>query len=132
MAAGTGYRTLRPQGSWVYLLAAMPVLVFAIVGLEYGAWAFYLLPALLCLVQFFRPTKPVWFVLFVLYLVGTAAYVVALIKDVGQLADGGRPSILLDSDDSVVFVLLVLYLLAMCYGMFRVRPIFRGESVSEP
>lgn len=124
-------RHLRPQGSWVYLLAALPLLVFAIVGLEYGALVFYLLPALLFLVQFFRPTKPVWLVLFVLYLVGTATYFVALIKDVVQLAGGGRPSILLDSDDSVVFGLLVLYLLAMCFGIFRVRPMFRGESVSE-
>jgi len=128
MATGVGYRNLRPQGSWVYLLAALPLLVFAVVGLEYGAWAFYLIPALICVVQFFRPTKSVWFVLFLLYLVGTAAYVVALVKDIVQLGGGGQPSILLDSDDSVVFVLLVIYLLAVCYGLFRVRPMFRGED----
>jgi len=63
-----------------------------------------------------------------LYLVGTAAYVVALVKDIVQLGGGGQPSILLDSDDSVVFVLLVIYLLAVCYGLFRVRPMFRGED----
>lgn len=131
MAAGTGYRHLRPRGSWVYLLASLPLLIFALVGAEYGALAFYLIPALICVVQFFRPTKPVWFVLFVLYLAGTAAYVVALIKDVVQLAGGGRPSILVDSDDSVVFVLLVIYLLAVCYGLFRVRPMFRRTWVPD-
>ena len=132
MAAVTEYRHLRPQGSWVYFLAALPLFVFALVGVEYGASAYYSIPALICVAQFFRPTKTVWLVLFVLYLMGTGGYSVALIKDVGQLVGGGQPSILVDSDDSVVFVLLVIYLLAVCYGLFRVRPMFRGKSTSNP
>lgn len=132
MEAGTENRYLKPQGSWVYFLAALPLFVFALVGVEYGASAFYLIPAVICVVQFFRPTKPGWLVLFVLYLTGTATYLVALVKDVAQLAGGSRPSILVDSDDSVVFVLLVIYLLAVCYGLFRVRPMFRGKPIPNP
>ncbi len=131
MAAGTGYDHLKPRGSWVYLFAALPLLIFALVGLEYGAFVFYLIPALICIMQFFRPTRTVWLVLFVLYLAGTVAYVVALIKDLVRITGGGQPSILVDSDDSVVFVLLIICLLAVCYGFYRVRPMFRGKSVSD-
>jgi hypothetical protein len=128
MAPKVDVRHLKPRGSWVYLLAALPLLVFALVGTEYGAGFKYLIPALLCVVQFLRPTKLGWLVIFVLYLAGTTDYVVALIKDLVRIAGGQQPSILLDSDDSVVFALLVIYLVAVCFGLFRVRLLFHTKN----
>lgn len=122
---------LKPRGSWVYLLAALPLLVFALIGVEYGAFLLYLVPALICIIQFFRPTKVVWLVVSVVYLAGTATYVVALIADLVHLARGRQPSILVDSDDSAVFVLLVVFLVSVCFGLLKVRPRF-GDDAENP
>ena len=107
---------------WIYLVAAFPFIAFAIAGWEYGAFFLYITPAVICLIQYFYPTVIGWLFFFSIFCVGTAAYLWLLLTDVVKLFAGKRPSALLDCDDSIVFILLVILLSAISYGLFKIRP----------
>lgn len=107
---------------WIYLLAAFPIIAFALAGWEYGAFPLYITPAVLCLVQYFYPTVCGWFVFFSIFCIGSAAYFWLLFTDVIKIFVGDRPRALLDADDSFVFILLVILLCAITYGLFKLRP----------
>lgn len=122
---------LARRGSWIYLVASIPLLAFALAGWEYGAFWGYFVLAIVCISQFFRPMKPVWLFLFVVYSAGSVIYLGLLLSDVGRILAGARPTVLVDADDSFVFGLLVVFLIGVSYGLFRIRPIFRRELEEE-
>ena len=119
--AGSQRSPWRPRGSWVYVLASVPLALFAVVGWEYGAFWLYFVPALICIAQFLRPTKPVWLFLVGLYLVGSAMYLVLLGQDLVRLVTA-EPKVLVDCDDALAVVALVVMLVGVTYGLLRVRP----------
>jgi len=81
-----------------------------------------MIPALLCLVQFFYPTIFLWGLFFIIFLLGSAVYFFLLLSDIYKLIIGLRPAALLDVDDSVVFILLLAILIVITFVLFVSRP----------
>jgi hypothetical protein len=81
-----------------------------------------MIPALLCLVQFFYPTIFLWGLFFIIFLSGSAVYCFLFLFDIYKLIIGLRPSALLDVDDSVVFILLLAILIGITFVLFVSRP----------
>jgi hypothetical protein len=116
---------LRPgRRSFAYLAASLPLLLIAIAGLQYGAFPLYAAPAVICLVQLFRPTMVGWLLIFIPYFVMSAAWVFGLARDLVRISTNQNPGILLDLDDSIVFLGLLVISLGLCFWLWRVRPKF--------
>jgi hypothetical protein len=114
---------LRPgRRSFAYLAASLPLLLIAIAGLQYGAFPLYAAPAVICLVQFFRPTMVGWLLIFIPYFVLSAAWAFGLARDLVLISINQNPGILLDLDDSIVFLGLLVISLGLCFWLWRVRP----------
>lgn len=96
----------------VYGLAAAPLLLFTLMGWEHGAYATFGVAALIGLGLVLWPVRLGAAVLFWPFGAMACLYGWMLVRDLWRLATGGRPSVLLDADDSVVFVVVELALLA--------------------
>ena len=82
-----------------------------------------LIPALLCVVQIFRPTRGAWAVIFAFYVLIGGAYAVLLVSDLAVLlGSSGAPRVLVDPDDSLVFVSIEVALVALAVWLWVVRP----------
>jgi hypothetical protein len=110
------------SNGFVYVLAAIGCLVLGLIGGDYTFLLVILVPAVLCLIQAYYQWQPMWVVIFALYLLGSLFYGGLLIRDVIALSKGTRPQALLDFDDSVVFVVLVSYIVAVTWLLYRARP----------
>ena len=86
--------------NWLYLAASLPFLLFAAWGAEYGAFWIYLAPAVLCVVQFFFPTRLGWGLMTVLYGGAVVLYTGLAVADLWRLATGEPLDLFLDADDS--------------------------------
>lgn len=102
----------------VYGLAAAPLLLFTLMGWEHGAYVTFGVPALICLGLALWPSRLGAATLFWPFAAGACLYGYLLVKDVVVLSRGGAPSVLLDADDSVVFVVLELILIAVSMLFF--------------
>ena len=107
---------------WIYLVAAIPFTLFALIGIEYGAFPMYIVPAVLCIVQFFYPNIFLWGLFFAALTAGAAAYSFALIKDVIKILNGQNTGVFVDADDAVGFLLLVAILILLAITIFHTRP----------
>ena len=108
--------------SLVYLVAAVLFAVIGLAGLEYGALPAYLLPAFICATQFTYPTPLGWGLVFIPVTFGAALWTFALARDLVWLVLGRRPSVLLDLDDSVVFLAALFITIVVAVILYRVRP----------
>jgi Ca2+/H+ antiporter len=115
------------SNGFVYVLAAFGCLVLGLIGGDYTFLIVILMPAVLCLVQAHYQWRPMWVVIFSLYLIGSLAYGGLLLVDVIALVSGKRPQVLLDLDDSVVFVVLLSYIITVTWLLYRARP-WRARS----
>ena len=106
----------------VYLLCGLPFVFLWLLSHGHAGGLFCLVPLILCVLQAFRPSRAIWAVLFLLYLVLAGAFGLFLGADIASLAGGGQAGVLLDLDDSVAFILLELYLVGFTVGLYRVRP----------
>jgi hypothetical protein len=102
----------------VYALAAAPLLLFTLMGWEHGAYVTFGIPALICLGLALWPSRLGAAILFWPFAAGASLYGYLLVKDVMVLSQGGAPSVLLDVDDSVVFVILELILITVSVLFF--------------
>lgn len=107
---------------WIFLIAIIPFSLLALMGAEYGAFFLYFWPALLCLIQFIYPTIFLWGIFLIVFLSGSVAYFILILKDIYKLIVGSSPSILIDFDDSIVFILFFIILVAITLGIFLSRP----------
>jgi hypothetical protein len=112
----------RQPGRGVFVVAALLLALFALVGWEYGAFPLYAVLASICLLQAIRPTLLGWALVATLYAAGSAAYLYALVKDVIDIAGGNQASIFLTPGDGSVFILLVILLLAIDVALAIHRP----------
>ena len=112
----------RQPGRGVFVVAALPLAMFALVGWEYGAFPLYAVLASICLVQAIRPTLLGWALVATLYVAGSATYLNLLVKDVIGIAGGSQASIFLTPGDGSVFVLLVVLLLTIAVALAMHRP----------
>ncbi|MDL1964245.1 MAG: hypothetical protein LWW98_07920 [Deltaproteobacteria bacterium] len=107
---------------WIFLIALLPFVLFALAGYQYGAFLLYMVPAIFCVVQYFYPTIILWGIFFLTFISGAGVYLYLLFSDLYKLATGVRPQALLDFDDSIVFITLVLVLVWIAYILFISRP----------
>lgn len=97
----------------VHALAAAPLLLFALTGWEYGAGITFGIPALICMGLTLWPTRLGAAILFWPFAAGATLYGWLLVEDLVVLSEGGAPSVLLDADDSIFFIVLELTLIAV-------------------
>lgn len=106
----------------LYLVCGLLFLGIGVVGAEYGAFLLYLVLSLVCAIQFAYPTALGWAFAFAPVAFVSALWALALVRDLARLALGKPLSVLLDFDDSAIFLLT----LALCIGatawMYRLRP----------
>lgn len=112
----------KSKHKWIYLVGFVPWILIAIIGAEYGAFWFYVIPAILCLVQYFFPTILLWGVCFFLYLVPIIYYLNYLLADIYRLLVGIRPTAMVNYVDSLVFITFEIVLLLVTYFIFLSRP----------
>jgi len=92
-------------------------------GLEHGGYLVFGIPALICVWLAVRPARRWATILFWPFTVGACLYGWLLVRDLIVLSQGGAPSVLLDTDDSVVFIMLELTLIALSVLFFVIgRP----------
>jgi hypothetical protein len=112
----------------VYALAAAPMLLFTLMGWEEGGAITFGVPTLICVGLACRPSRLGAAILFWPFTAMACLYGYLLVKDLLVLSQGGAPSVLLDADDSVVFVLLELTFIAVSglfFVMWRSRAVLR-------
>jgi len=78
----TKYVLAPGQRSLAYLLLALPFLILALIGAQYGASALYAVPAVICILQFLRPTFFGWLLVFLPCTGMTVAWSIGLIIDI--------------------------------------------------
>lgn len=125
-------RPSTPVARAVYLLCSLPFVFLWLLSHGHAGLFFFLVPIILCILQAFRPSRALWVVLFLGYLVLAGTFGVFLAADVVSLAGHGQRAVLLDFDDSVAFVLLELYLVGFTVGLYRIRPSRLDESSENP
>ncbi len=121
-----------PLARAVYLLCSLPFVFLWLLSHGHAGVFFFLVPVILCILQAFRPSRAIWAVLFLGYLLLAGAFGVFLGADLVSLAGDGQPEILLDFDDSVAFILLELYLVGFTVGLYRIRPSRSDEFSANP
>lgn len=103
--------------SWLYLAAAVPFLLFALLGSEYGAFWIYSVPAIVCVVQFFFPSRIGWFLITALYATGAVLYTWSFAADLWRVTTGESTVLFFDPDDAIAFFVtlgvLYFFLLAL-------------------
>ena len=113
---------------WLYLAAALPFFVVALGGAEYGAFWIYFAPALVCGVQFVLPTRFGWGLVTVLYGAGAIFCTGILLTDVRRFVRGEPLSVLLDADDSVMFLVMLAFLCFFAVALLTRRRRPHGQT----
>jgi hypothetical protein len=113
-------RVLRAR--WIFVVMALPLILFGLMGAEHGALLPYATLAGVCLLQFFYPTLLVWGFLLVLYAVGSVVYVYTLAADALRVMRNQKPEVLLNPYDTAFFLALVGVLVALTIILARNKP----------
>jgi len=108
---------------WVFIIASLPFFLFSLWGYQYGAFLPYFIPGIICIAQFFYPTLLGWFFIFFLYLIGSALYIFAVIKDMLIMTEGQRSRIFVDFDDTVLFCILISAIIVLAAALIKLRPV---------
>jgi hypothetical protein len=116
---------------FVYLVAGLPFLLFALWGWEYGAFWLYFPGALLCLAQFVCPTFWGWAAVVTPVIAGAGLYLLVLAADLVRVIRGQRAEVFLSVGDTLVFLSLEALLLVLCFGLIRVCPPRRRQQRQE-
>lgn len=111
---------------WVFLIAVLPFLFLALLGIEYGAFFMYIVPSVLCVIQFLFPTLLGWFIVLALYISACAVYGYVLGIDVLKLLNDQRPDKLINGTDATVFIVGFIVLLAISVVLWAARPKLTG------
>jgi len=104
-----------------YVIAGIGFLFWGLLGHDTSFLLVTVLPALLCVTQAYFQRRALWVIIFGLYLLGTVLYSGLILIDVLSLVTGGGPRVLLDVDDSAVFLIFLLFLAGTTWALFRVR-----------
>jgi hypothetical protein len=111
------------RSRWIFIIASLPFFLFALWGYQYGAFPFYFIPGLICIVQFFYPTLLGWFLIFCLYLIGSGLYIFVVLKDIFKMIGGQRSGIFVDLSDTVFFCILILLIFVLAVALIKLRPV---------
>jgi hypothetical protein len=112
------------HGRWIYILAALPVLLFALWEWDYGAFLPYLSFLGLLLVQYFYPTIFVWLIVFFLYLAGSLTYLYLYFRDLFEIIrdTNSGTSGLAGRYDLIISTLSLALIVAIAFGLYKRRP----------
>ena len=113
----------KQKANWVFIIASLPFFLFALWGYQYGAFPFYFIPGLLCIIQFFYPTLLGWSFIFALYILGSVLYIFVVIKDILKMIEGQRSGIFVDFDDTVFFGILISLIIVLAVALIKWRPV---------
>lgn len=108
------------------MIAVLPFLFLALLGIEYGAFFMYIVPSVLCVIQFLFPTLLGWFIVLALYISACAVYGYVLGIDVLKLLNDQRPDKLINGTDATVFIVGFIVLLAISVVLWAARPKLTG------
>jgi len=108
-----------------YLAAAALLILVSLFASSYGlrSVAPYALAATFCVAQFFLPTVVGWFLVAGFFSVVSAYYLLILVGDIGRLDEGVRASVMLDFDDSLMFLGFLFVLLSMTIWLLSSMPV---------
>jgi len=110
------------RARWVFVLGSIPLILFALIGSNYGAFLPYAVLASICLTQAIYPTLLVWALSFGVFAVGAIVYAFALAQDLFRVLRGQTPSIFLNPYDTGAFVFLLTLLIALSVGIWFLKP----------
>lgn len=97
--------------------------LFSSVGGEYGVPAFYLIPAIISIAQFFYPTMFAWITVTLLYFIWAAFYILAVLLDLYKKIRGLTSSALfVDFSDTVFFLAFTLCATLISLGLLLAKP----------
>jgi hypothetical protein len=116
------------QGSWIFLIAAVPWVLTALFAYEYGGFYFYIVPAVLCLVQYFYPTRFLWGCFFGIFTLAAVVYTGFFAVDLVRIIIGAQPDVFVDLDDSVMVLMFWSVLVFVPLFLFTHRPDLSSES----
>jgi hypothetical protein len=107
---------------WLFVVAALPLIIFALIGANYGAFVPYAVLAGICVIQFVRPTLLGWGVVMLVFAVGASLYLYTATADLVRLARGQQPQLFLNPYDTAAFTALIVLVVAVAVGLFFLRP----------
>ena len=110
------------RARWVFVLGAIPLILFALIGANYGAFLPYAVLAAICLAQAVYPTLLAWALSLGVFAAGAIVYTFALAQDLFRVLRGQPASIFLNPYDTVAFVFLLTLLIALCVGIWFLKP----------
>jgi hypothetical protein len=107
---------------WLFVLGAIPLILVALVGAQYGAFLPYAILAGICILQIGYPTMVGWGICLVTFLGGAIVYTFALAADITRVVRSQPPQIFLNPTDTAVFLALFAILIFICLGLFFIKP----------
>jgi hypothetical protein len=107
----------------VYIVAAVGFLLFGLLAHDFPPF-FYTCAAIavLCFFQAYYQVHVLWLGILLLYVAGAIFYGWLLVMELVHLSKGDSTRVLLDFDDSVVFIAFVGLLFGVSYWLLRSRP----------
>lgn len=124
------FKRHRLERRWIYIIIFGLLFLLAWMGTHYNIKSvlLYLIPATLSIVQYLYPTVILWGTFFFLAFSSAGFYLYAMAFDMIKLITGVRPSILVDTDDSIIIIAFVCILVWIVYILFVSRPQLRMDG----
>jgi|SRR5581483_427248 len=116
---------------WPFLLAAVPLMILALIGVaygEYGGAILWVILILACLVQTIYSTLLGWGVVFLVFLIGLGSYAYTLGADLLRVVRGERPHVFLGPDDTIAFLAIFGLLIVVVAGLVFNKPKLQNGS----
>jgi hypothetical protein len=107
---------------WLLVVAAIPLILVALVGVQYGAFWPYAMLAGVCVLQFGYPTMVGWGICLAIFVGGAIVYAFALAAEIVRVASSQPPRIFLNPTDTAVVVALFAILVLLCAGLLVIKP----------
>jgi hypothetical protein len=116
------------KARWIFIVASLPLFLFALMGLQYGAFFVYFGLGIICLWQVFYPTLIGWAFILLVFMGGASLYLIETVKDIIKIVSGERPNIFVDFDDSMFFGIVILLILVVAVVLIKAKPVrFKTE-----
>ena len=97
-------------------------MLLALAGYKYGAFLYYIIPAILSLIHSIYPTFVVWGIFFIAFSAAAIFYILILLTDLFKLTVGLKPQMYFMTGDSMGYVFITIVLIVIAYLLFRSRP----------
>ena len=131
MGAVELFKRRRQRHKWLFVVAAVPLALFALIGLAYGAFLPYAALAAVCIAQLFYPTWLGWGVVLATAIFALAEYGSTAVSDIIAINSGGRPSMFLNEIDTFAFASLIVLIAVVVVGLLLNRPTPLPQAIAD-